>query len=399
MKILMVNKYLCQRGGAETYVIKLGERLSAMGHEVQYFGMENENNILSNRVGSYTESMDFHSRSLKHMTYPFKIIYSPRAAKSIGAVMDDMEPDIVHINNFNFQLTPSVIYEIKKHGVPVVYTAHDAQLICPSHRMKNKSARGLCRECRRGYIHCLKNKCIHGSYVKSAIGAAESFIYRRMHTYRNIDKIICPSLFMEEELSANPDLYGSLTTLYNFIDEIEPSECERENYVLYFGRYSEEKGINTLIEAAAALPKIQFVFAGRGELEDKINTVPNIRNIGFKTGGELNEIIERAAFTVLPSEWSENCPFSVMESQTLRTPVLGARIGGIPELIDEGRTGMLFESGNVSELTEKIELMHTDRELCAHMSECCAGIRYDTVSDYAVKILDIYSDCIRRNKE
>lgn len=399
MKVLFVNKYLYQRGGAETYVIKLGRRLCGMGHEVQYFGMADERNILENAAGAYTENIDFHSSSSKYITYPFTIIYSPLAARKIRAVLDSFNPDVVHLNNFNYQLTPSIIYEIKKRNIPIIYTAHDVQLVCPSHRMKNDMVQGLCRECDKGFGHCIKNRCIHSSRARSAIGAAESLIYRRLHTYKLIDKIVCPSEFMEKELMRNPDLYGRTMTLYNFIDEIKPSGAERENYVLYFGRYSEEKGIRTLIEAAKMLSAVQFVFAGRGDLESEINSVPNIRNVGFKTGDELNEIIEKAAFSVLPSEWSENCPFTVMESQTLHTPVLGARIGGIPELIEEGVTGMLFESAKAAELAEKIEYLHSNIELCEKMQENCASVSYDTVSEYSEKILRVYEECIRRSRE
>lgn len=399
MKILMVNKYLYRRGGAETYVIELGKALEELGHEVQYFGMADERNVLSNDAGVYTEKIDFHTSSAKYLTYPFTIIYSFEAARKIGTVLDSFKPDIVHLNNFNFQLTPSIIYEIKKRGIPIVYTAHDVQLVCPNHKLKNGNTEGLCRECEKGFYRCVKNKCIHNSVPRSVIGAAEAWIYRRRHTYRLIDKVICPSKFMEKELDQNPDLYGKSVTIYNFVEERKPSGAQRENYVLYFGRYSKEKGVRTLIKAAKELPAIQFVFAGTGELENEINEVPNIRNLGFKTGAELNEVIERAAFTVLPSEWSENCPFTVMESQSLLTPVLGARIGGIPELIEEGVTGLLFESGNAEELTEKIKYLHSNTELCVAMREGCGSISYDTVTEYCVKTVNLYKECIRKNKD
>lgn len=393
MRVLLVNKYLYRKGGAETYVIKLGERLRSLGHEVQYFGMSDSRNIAGNDVHAYTENIDFHKLSVKYITYPFKIIYSSDARRKIGAVLEAFKPDVVHLNNFNFQLTPSIIYEIKKRSVPIVYTAHDSQLVCPSHKMKSAGAEGLCRLCREGHCGaCVKNRCIHGSALRSAIGAAEAWLYAKKHTYRLIDKIICPSEFIERELSRNSDIAGRTVTMYNFIDELTLSGAEKENYVLYFGRYSEEKGIRTLIKAAKALSHIQFVFAGSGELETEINDVPNIRNVGFKTGGELREIIEKAAFSVLPAEWSENCPFSVMESQTLKTPVIGARIGGIPELIDDGKTGLLFESKNARELTEKIEYLHKNRELCARMSENCRKTGYDTVSEYADKMVRLYKD-------
>ncbi|MCC8169699.1 MAG: glycosyltransferase [Oscillospiraceae bacterium] len=392
MKILFANKYLYPRGGAETYMLKLGKYLEDMGHEVEYFGMYDERNVVSNSAGAYTSNIDFHKPSVKYITYPFSIIYSFKAAKKIREIIEKFKPDVVHLNNFNYQLTPSILYEIKKHNIPIVYTAHDVQLVCPNHRMKNDYVDGLCRRCGNGkFGECVKNRCVHGSLMRSAIGAAESWIYRKRHTYRVIDKVVCPSKFMETELLRNPDLAGRTVTLYNFIDEIKPSGAERENYVLYFGRYSEEKGIRTLIKAARALPEIQFVFAGRGELEPEISEVPNIRSVGFKSGAELNEIIEKAAFSVLPSEWSENCPFSVMESQTLRTPVIGACIGGIPELIEDGVTGLLFESGNAAELTEKIRYLHTNQEVCRRMSENCGELFYDAIPEYTEKILEIYN--------
>ncbi len=395
MRILMVNKYLWQKGGAETYVLKLGAQLSAMGNEVEYFGMADGRNTVGNSVGAYAAGIDFHSASLKYLTYPFRIIYSRRAAKKIRAVIESFKPDAVHLNNFNYQLTPSIIYEIKRHNIPIIYTAHDVQLVCPNHKLKNGDGEGLCRECYGGkYVNCVKHSCIHSSRLRSILGAAEAYLYRALKTYSLIDAAVCPSRFMERELLHNIDIAGKTKTLYNFIEDIKPSGAAREGYVLYFGRYSEEKGIRTLIKAAKALPDIQFVFAGAGELENEVKATANIRDMGFKSGKELRDIIEKAAFTVLPSEWSENCPFTVMESETLLTPVLGADIGGIPELIDEGVTGMLFESGNAEELTEKIAYLHANKELCAKMSENCSKITYDTVETYAEKILKIYSDCI-----
>ena len=398
MRILMVNKYLWQKGGAETYVLKLGAQLSAMGHEVEYFGMADARNTVGNSADAYTAGIDFHNVSLKYLTYPFRIIYSRQAAKKIRAVIERFRPDAVHLNNFNYQLTPSIIYEIKRHNIPIVYTAHDVQLVCPNHKLKNGDGGGLCRKCQGGrYINCVKHNCIHSSKLRSIIGAAEAYIYKKLKTYSLIDAVVCPSKFIERELLHNIDIAGKTKTLYNFIEDIKPSGIPREGYVLYFGRYSEEKGIRTLIKAAKALPEIQFVFAGAGELESEIKETANIRDMGFRSGRELRDIIEKAAFTVLPSEWSENCPFTVMESETLLTPVLGADIGGIPELIDEGVTGMLFESGNAEELTEKIAYLHTNKELCRQMSENCARINYDTVETYAKKILKIYSDCLEEN--
>ena len=133
MKILMVNKFLYPRGGSESYMLKLSEELKSQGHEVEYFGMIDVQNTVGNSLGLYTTNMDFHSKGIQRFLYPFKIIYSREAYKKIGKVLDNFKPDIVHMNNINFQLTPSIIYAIKKRNIPLVQTVHDYQMICPNH--------------------------------------------------------------------------------------------------------------------------------------------------------------------------------------------------------------------------------------------------------------------------
>ena len=161
-------------------------------------------------------------------------------------------------------------------------------------------------------------------------------------------------------------------------------------YVIYFGRFSEEKGINTLIKVCKELPNVPFIFAGTGPLEDAIKGVNNIKNVGFQNGASLEKLIRETQFSVYPSEWYENCPFSVMESQMNGTPVLGANIGGIPELIQVGKTGELFESGNVDDLKEKIQKLWTDKNVCARYSQNCKSISFDTIDRYCNKLIRVY---------
>ena len=362
MKILMVNKFLYPNGGSETYIFKLGAQLEAEGHEVQYFGMEHEGRIVGNRVNAYTSNMDFHGGSLPaKLFYPIKTIYSSEARKKIRLVLEDFQPDVCHLNNFNYQLTPSIILEIRKwerqtgHKCKILYTAHDGQLVCPNHMMKNPNTNAICEKCLGGHFwNCTKGRCIHGSLAKSVIGSLEGWFWKRMGVYKQIDTIICPSRFMKTKLDTDPVLAERTVVLHNFVDKVEWKEVEKKDYVLYFGRYSQEKGIATLVKAAKELPEIPFIFAGSGPLEHLLEGVPNIKNVGFQTGEALETLIREARFTVYPSEWYENCPFSVMESQMYGTPVLGANIGGIPELIRVGETGELFESGNCEELEREI---------------------------------------------
>lgn len=121
-----------------------------------------------------------------------------------------------------------------------------------------------------------------------------------------------------------------------------------------------------------------------------MRSVVNIENVGFKSGEDLKKLISQAKFSIYPSEWYENCPFSVMESQMYGTPVLGANIGGIPELVEIGKTGELFESGNAEELKSKIEEMWQNTEKVRKYSENCKNTSFDDISQYCDKLIKIY---------
>lgn len=394
----MINKFLYPNGGSETYIFKLGDFLKEQGHEVQYFGMEHKGRCVGNRVNAYTSDMDFHGGSkLSKLTYPIKTIYSTEARAQIRKVLDDFQPDVCHLNNFNYQLTPSIILEIVKwkkesgKNCKIVFTAHDYQLVCPNHMLNNPVTHENCEKCLGGhFLNCVKGKCIHGSTAKSAIGMMEAEFWKRNGAYRYIDTIICCSEFMKTKMDTNPLFKKKTVAMHNFIDRVERKKSEKQNYVLYFGRFSEEKGIGTLIKVCEELPDVQFIFAGTGPLEEKINGVKNIRNVGFQKGKALEQLIREALFSLYPSEWYENCPFSVMESQMYGTPVLGADIGGIPELIQVGKTGELFESGNSGVLKEKILKLWNDKKLCEEYSDNCKEISFDTIDEYYQKLIEIY---------
>lgn len=398
MRILMINKFLYPNGGSETYIFKLGEYLEKQGHEVQFFGMEHEGRCVGNRVNAYTSDMDFHGGcKLAKITYPLKTIYSSEARKKIRMVLEDFKPDVCHINNFNYQLTPSIILEIHKWSKQtgkkcrIIFTAHDYQLVCPNHMCNNPNTHGNCEKCLGGhFLNCTKGKCIHGSTAKSAVGTLEAEFWKLYGVYKYIDTMICCSKFMKTKLDTNLLFAKKTIALHNFIDKVEWKDTEKKDYVLYFGRFSDEKGIGTLLKVCKELPNIQFVFAGTGPLEDSVNGISNIKNRGFQTGEALEKLIREARFSIYPSEWYENCPFSVMESQMYGTPVLGADIGGIPELIQSGKTGELFESANAKDLKEKIEKLWEDKALTDSYSKNCQNISFDTIEEYYKKLMKIY---------
>lgn len=398
MKILMVNKFLYPKGGAEAYVFKLAEALQERGHEVQYFGMDHPERTAGNNVNAYTANMDFHGGSwLAKMTYPLRIIYSIEARWKIRKVLENFQPDVCHLNNFNYQLTPSIILEIrkweKKSGCrcKIIYTAHDYQLVCPNHMCMNPNTGKLCERCLWGnYTHCIKGRCIHGSVLRSMLGAMESWLWHTAGVYTQLDAIVCCSHFIKTLLDIDPVLVRKTVALHNFFEEKQQKQKAEKSYILYFGRYSQEKGLKTLLEAARMLPRIPFVFAGSGPMEYLLEEIPNVQNVGFQSGEALDELIRQARFSVIPSEWYENCPFSVLESLSLGTPVLGADIGGIPELVCTGINGELFESGNKNELIQKILDLWEMDEMEKQYPPATMHTFLVSKNEYAVEIEKIY---------
>ncbi len=394
LKILMVNKFLYPNGGSETYIFKLGNHFQATGHEVQYFGMEHERRVVGNAVNAYTSNVDFHNGSyIRKLLYPIKTIYSKQAREKLRQVLDHFQPDVCHLNNFNYQLTPSIILEIVKwrkqtgHACRIISTAHDYQLVCPNHMCHNPNTHENCESCLHGrFFSCTKGKCIHGSTARSLIGTIEASFWNFLGVYRHIDTIICCSHFMKSKLDTNPIFASKTVVMHNFVTTEPHPPINKKDYALYFGRYSQEKGIATLLDVCRQLPEIHFVFAGSGPLADILKDIPNIKNVGFQSGEALQTLIREARFSLYPSEWYENCPFSIMESQMYGTPVLGADIGGIPELIEAGKTGELFESGNAEAL--RTQLLH----MWNHYADYdCTLISYETVEQYAAALLKYYS--------
>ncbi|MBQ0027625.1 MAG: glycosyltransferase [Lachnospiraceae bacterium] len=409
MKVLIVNKFLYPNGGSETYIFELAKELKELGHEVQFFGMEHPDRTVGNRIGAYTSNMDFHNggsgsklkKLISKLLMPFKIIYSFEAKKQIRKVLEDMQPDAVHLNNINFQITPSIIYEIRSytkrtgHQCKIVFTAHDYQWICPNHMMYIPQTGEICSRCMGGkYMECTRHSCIHGSKARSLIGSFEAFYYKWRKTYDLVDTIICPSKFLFDRFAEDKILRNKLVMMHNFLTDKRSCDkvIEKKDYVLYFGRFDIQKGIRTLINSCKNLPEINFIFAGSGPLASELSGIDNITNVGFKSGEELQKLIEEAAFSVYPSEWYENCPFSVMESQMYGTPVIGADIGGIPELISLGDapTGMLFKAGDSDDLTSKIFSLWTDHDRLSELTDNCKNIHFDDVRQYTEKIINYY---------
>ncbi len=402
MKILMVNKFLYPRGGSESYMLYLAEHLKNTGHEVEFFGMFDENNTVGNSVGMYTQNMDFHSKGLARFLYPFKIIFSFEAKRKIMQVIDDFKPDIVHMNNINFQLTPSIIYGVKKKGVPLVQTVHDYQMICPNHLLYNFDKNIPCEKCINGsYINCIKNKCIHGSTVKSIIGVIEGKLYSLLKTYKKVDLFVCPSTFLENKiLSAKEYFKGKTKTIHNFIDKEKFKDTNRktDSYIVFVGRLSKEKGIENIAGAAKLLPQYKFVVVGSGPDEDMLKDIPNITLAGFLTGNELTELMGKAKVLLLPSVCYENCPLSILEAHSMGVPVVTMNSGGMAELVKDGITGTLVNEPTpegvalkLKETLENDDYYNSIKENCKKEKESILSVK-----TYADVLIKEYEKLIKR---
>ena len=390
----MVNKFLYPRGGSESYMLYLAEHLKKIGHEVQFFGMYDEKNAVGNSKGFYTQNMDFHSKGIARFLYPFKIIYSFEAKKKIMHVIDEFKPDIVHMNNINFQLTPSIIYGIKKKGISLVQTVHDYQMICPNHLLYNFDKNIPCEKCVKGsHMHCIKNRCIHGSLVKSIIGVIEAKFYSLLKTYKKVDLFVCPSNFLENKLLSAKGYYeGKTKTIHNFINKEKFTNNGRkeDSYIIFVGRLSKEKGIENIAGAAKLIPEYDFVVAGSGPDEDMLKDIPNVRLAGFLTGDKLTELMENAKVLLLPSVCYENCPLSILEAHSLGVPVVTMNSGGMAELVKDGVTGTLVDEATpegialkLKETIENADYYNTLRENCKNQKDNILSV--ESYADILIK--------------
>jgi len=365
VKILLINKFLYPKGGAEASTLVTGALLSRKGHEVHYWGMQHPSNPEYPYKDYFVSQVDYNKASgiLTKLKAASNILYSFEAKKNIESFIKEIKPDIAHLNSLYHQISPSILHVLKKHTIPTVMTIRDYKLVCPSYLMLADGK--PCERCKGGrYYNCFFNKCTKNSYAKSFLNVVEMYLHHKiLHIYDSIDVYISPSMFLKNKLE-EMGFTHEIEYLPNFVDlgEYSPRYNWQQRSIVYFGRLSPEKGLSTLLEAVKDLNvKLKIIGDGpiRQELEKKavVERINNVIFVGYKSGQELKKEIQDAMATVTPSQCYENNPRSVIESFALGKPVIGARIGGIPELAKDGETGYTFKSGNVDDLRSKINLL------------------------------------------
>lgn len=372
MKILLVNKFHYLKGGSEKYYFELGKLLKEHGHEVAYFSMKDEKNITTGDKEYFVEPIDLNKGSkLKALD----VIYSKKNKKKMEEALEDFKPDIVHLNNFQRQLSASIIDPIKKKKIPIVFTAHDMNAICPASAMLYKGE--ICEDCiKKGYNSCIKKSCIKNSKLKSILAVLETKYYKKHKIYKKIDCIISPSEFIKNQLIKGNLEYNTIKILHNFVEKSNVNSINDEGYALFFGRLSIEKGILNTVQALKNIPNGKLLIAGDGPEKENIEKYikdnglkDRIRLLGYLNQNEIKKYISNAKFVVVPSIWYENCPYSILETMEIGKPIIGSKIGGIPELIEDSKNGFLYEYNDINQLEEKMKLLFNNQKIVDEQSK------------------------------
>lgn len=408
MKILLVNKFHYLRGGSEKYYFELGNLLKENGNEVAYFSMQDKKNISTGNKEYFVEPIDLNNGSkLKALD----IIYSKANYKKMCEAIDDFKPDIIHLNNFQRQLSASIVKAAENKNVPMVFTAHDVQAICPEISMLDSNG-NICEECLKGkYKNCIKKSCVHNSRAKSMLGAIENQYYRKNKVYsEKISHIITPSEFYKTEFIKDGIDKEKITAIHNYIELEDYSvKNEDENYILYFGRLAKEKGILYLLKAISKARKeienIKLYIAGTGPEEEKIKEIisrnkleQNVKLLGFLNHDKVKEYISKSSIVVVPSIWYENCPYSVLETQAIGKPIIGSNLGGIPELVKDNENGMIYKHNDTDELANKILELYKNDELKKKFSKNAKEYAKNEYNkeNYYKEIMNIYKGVVKK---
>lgn len=362
MNILLVNKFHYPRDGVTTHYFELARLLQAHGHRVAFFSTANPKNIptpWSKYFVRYRE-LGEHQGLWSGLSNAYSLIYNGEAKRNLRALLKEFKPDIVHLHNIYYHLTPSIIDEFANQGIPMVMTLHDYKLISPHYNLflnnkiweKSKPHR---------FWAVIKDRAIKHSYSKSAIAALEQYIHYWRKSYDNISLFISPSTFLKNKFKE-----------YGFTESIEvlPNPVVRratsvsaapKEYFLYYGRLAGEKGIMIILEALARSRDFSLVIAGNGpQRHELVGFVENHRLkdlvtfAGFVQGRRLTRLIQESRGVIVPSLWYENFPYTVLESLAQGKLVLASSIGGIPELIRDGQNGLLFTPGDPEALHHTI---------------------------------------------
>jgi len=400
--LLSINNYYYYRGGAETVFLEHNKMFEALGWNVVPFSMKHPRNLETPWARYFVEEIEFgeHYSISEQLVRVPKVIYSVEARRNLSRLLDDVRPRLCHAHNIYNHISPSILGLLKRRGIPIVLTLHDLKIACPAYNMLAPD--GICERCRGGRLYnVLVHRCIKGSTALSAVMMVEALLHRVLGSYRNcVNRFVVPSRFYINKFSE----WGMPTSKFRYVPNFVAAEHYRPQFYpgtafVYFGRISPEKGLATLIRATAAA-QTQLIVVGSGPDLQKMRRLATELNadvsfLGFLTGEPLHEVVRSARAVVLPSEWYENAPMIVLEAYALGKPVIGAEIGGIPELIRDNETGVCFASGDegslCAALRRVIALPNVEVEGMGRSARRLVETEF-TATLYRNRILEIYRE-------
>ena len=409
MKVLLIDVYNYNKGGAETVCFNTGKLLEEHGHKVVYFTLKWPQNNPSPYSKYFPESKETRKGPLRQVKNLVNYFYHFEAAKKIEELIKVEKPDIAHIHLMWGQITPSILPVLKKYNIPVLFTVHDYRLVCPAYTFRDGKGR-ICEDCKGKYFYkCFTHTCCKGSKMMSAVMAAEQYFRNAFfNPAKYFNGFIYVSNFAREiqekympAVKTTPNI-----TLYNFSTSIKdaPKAYPSLKYFLFYGRLSYEKGVKTLLKAFRNVPDCKLKVVGTGPKENELkafardNNMQHVEFLGYKRGKELTDLVSNAYFVIVPSEWYENNPMTIIESYSVGTPVIGARIGGIPEIVVNGKTGFQFESGNVEDLRSKINCAdQLTAEAYSKLSKGTLNFAHDNLSleNYYPRLISFYKRFVK----
>lgn len=400
--LLSINNYFYYRGGAETVFLEHNRMFEALGWNVVPFAMKHPKNLPTQWSKYFIDEIEFgeHYTLAERLKRIPKVIYSFEARQKLWRLLDDTRPDVCHAHNIYNHISPSILGLLRSRGVPTVLTLHDLKIACPAYNMLAPD--GICERCRGGRLYnVVVHRCIKGSAALSAVMMAEAVLHRVLGSYRRcVSRFVVPSRFYITKLSE----WGMPTELFRYVPNFVDVGRYRPQYApgigfVYFGRLSREKGLATLVRAAAAAQcQLKVIgsgpdLAGLRALAAEVDA--HVTFAGFLTGDLLHDAVRSARAVIVPSEWYENAPMSVLEAYALGKPVIGARIGGIPELILENETGVCFASGDAAALAVTLRdmMQRPDAELEQMGRRARSWVETEfTAEVYRERILKLYSE-------
>lgn len=357
MRILHVNKFFDLNGGAEIYMHRLMEAQREAGHEVHAFSTASDKNLPS------TDEKYFVTRNTlnkwqgvaKDAKKAAQFIWNREAERAMRTMLKDFKPDIVHVHNIYHHLSTSILRPVRQFHIPCVQTLHDYKLACPSYTMYTQGA--PCERCRGGnYLNAVKYNCVFASLPGNLLVAFEMGLTKLFQTYeKSMNAFICPSMFMKEKMEDWGEPASKLVYAPNPVNVSSEPAQRGGGYILYAGRLSKEKGLASFLQAAVQIPELQVKIAGRGPEEELLQTIvreagaKNVEFLGFQSPDALSPIRGRADALVMPSVCYENASTSLLEGMADGIPCIATRIGGNPELIQEGEEGWLVTPGDVKD--------------------------------------------------